>query len=220
MRALFAFLFLATLIKTSSATCRTCQSLFSPAEYPNFFELSQNHQEGIDFRIVERNQGHKVTIIAPHGGRIEPGTSLIAREVAGSIFNLYLFESLLRAGNSKLHITSHNFDEERAVKLLRSSVHGFSIHGFHDDRHASILIGGGDKVLAQRMALALGEAGFNIEFPSLRFPGERPENIVNLARNQGVQLELSSRLRMQLLKERIFRRKFIDTVRRVLLTEH
>jgi phage replication-related protein YjqB (UPF0714/DUF867 family) len=52
-----------------------------------------------------------VAIIAPHGGKIEPGTSEIAAAIAGDDYSLYRFQGLRDRPREELHITSAKFDE-------------------------------------------------------------------------------------------------------------
>jgi phage replication-related protein YjqB (UPF0714/DUF867 family) len=64
--------------------------------YKNYEELCQHEQEGVDYRTCNQPRPAAVAIIAPHGGKIEPGTSEIAKAIAGSDYNLYLFEGIKR----------------------------------------------------------------------------------------------------------------------------
>src|SRR5207253_1388114 len=75
-------------------------------KYRSFAELQAAERELIDYRIVAVDRGSPVSIIAPHGGRIEPPTSAIATQLAANTFNLYAFEGL-RSGREhhELHIT-------------------------------------------------------------------------------------------------------------------
>ena len=54
------------------------------------------------------------------------------------------------------------------------------------------------------MGLAMGRSlktlGLEVEFPYVPFKGESSSNIVNRARHQGVQIEMSSRLRKGLIQ--------------------
>ena len=77
--------------------------------YGCYADLAVAQVEGADFSVcVQRRPESPIAILAPHGGGIEAGTSEIARAVAGSEFNLYLFEGIRPAGNyDALHLTSH-----------------------------------------------------------------------------------------------------------------
>jgi phage replication-related protein YjqB (UPF0714/DUF867 family) len=51
--------------------------------YHGFAELARHAREGWDYRRVVEGRGGEIAIVAPHGGGIEPGTSEIARGLAG-----------------------------------------------------------------------------------------------------------------------------------------
>ena len=99
----------------------------------NYEELAAQFDEGRDF-VIEANQkiGSRFTVLAPHGGKIEQGTSEIARRIAGEQYNLYLFEGRLSAGNRDLHVTSHRFFEKRADDLLKATEFAIGVHGRRD----------------------------------------------------------------------------------------
>lgn len=204
-----------------SSICFGSSSLCSKSHYnaqdhyKNFEELKIFEKEGIDFKIIERDSNYPVTIIAPHAGRIELGTSEIAHAIAGSGWNLYLFEGIKSKGNFILHITSSNFNEPRAMELLIKSELGVSIHGFKEEQLELIEIGGANLKVGSAVAKALTSLGFEVHFPSQRFQGNGPDNIVNRAKNAGMQLELSSKLRAKLLQNHNRLGEFGRTIRRV-----
>lgn len=195
-----------------------CSSIYSDniKEYSSYSELKKYQKEGIAFKITESFVESPITIIAPHGGLIEFGTSEIARLIAGTSFNLYLFEGIKSNSNFELHITSDNFDEPRAIRIMKRSELGISIHGFKNDKIELIAIGGANKVVGAKLAIELQKIGVNIDFPSARFKGESLENIVNKPKNYGVQLELSSILRENLLSNSDRLMKFCEIIRLVL----
>jgi phage replication-related protein YjqB (UPF0714/DUF867 family) len=73
-------------------------------KYRSFAELRESECEGIDFRICITDRAEPVAIIAPHGGKIESGTSEIATAIAGDCYSLYCFEGLRPRPHSDLHI--------------------------------------------------------------------------------------------------------------------
>ena len=93
-------------------------SLPMPDAYQNFAALRRHEFEWIDFRVVVEDRHSPVAIVAPHGGKIEPGTSQIATAIAGLDYSLYCFEGIKRTGNARLHVTSSNFDEHRCLALI------------------------------------------------------------------------------------------------------
>ena len=80
-------------------------------------------------------------MIAPHGGKIEPGSSEIAAAIAGESHSLYSFDGLRRRPHRDLHITSTNFDEPRCENLIATHDIVVSMHGLdgeHDDRYDAL----------------------------------------------------------------------------------
>ncbi|MBE0583253.1 MAG: poly-gamma-glutamate hydrolase family protein, partial [Desulfofustis sp.] len=80
--------------------------------YANFSLLEQHEH---DFSIELADRKVATTILAPHGGGIEPHTSEIARLIAGDEYNYFLFNGTKPSGNSTLHITSHRWDHPQAL---------------------------------------------------------------------------------------------------------
>ena len=135
--------------------------------------------------------------MAPHGGNIEPHTSEIARLIAGDRFNLYCFNGMRENNNRKLHITSHNYDEDTALLMATSSALVLTIHGC-TTLESMIFIGGLHDSLKLHFADEFRLAGLPAMLceESSPFSGRNPQNICNkglLAK--GVQLELSRGIR-------------------------
>ena len=65
-----------------------------PDRYPNFAMLAACEDEGADFQVRYRLADSPVTVIAPHGGGIEAGTSELAEAVAGREHWFYAFEGI------------------------------------------------------------------------------------------------------------------------------
>ncbi len=130
-------------------------------------------------------------------GGIEPGTSEIARRIAGEDLNLALFEGLKSRGNRDLHITSANFDEPRCVGIVECSDFVLAIHGEENDQNAIVYIGGRDQTLRQAVVEELRQACFDVqEHSDPDLQGVHPNNICNRGtRGCGVQLELTKKLR-------------------------
>lgn len=165
--------------------------------YRNFAELSEAENEGLDFCVsVVQREGSNVVIVAPHGGAIEPGTSEVAKEVAGNDLSLAIFEGKRTKGNRRLHITSTNFDEPRCVELIKVSHTVVAIHG-EGSAGVSVFLGGKDDELGARMRTALERSGYVVKThgnPALQ--GLHNANICNRGcSGAGLQLELSSGLR-------------------------
>lgn len=168
--------------------------------YHNFKELKRNENLDEDYRISICDVRSHVTIIAPHGGKIEPKTSRIAVAVARNQFNYYCFEGIKGRDNRRLHITSHNFDEPRALSLLARSQIVVAIHACTDSR-ALVYPGGRDEKLMEAIVKELKTAGITVAERNPKYQGINPNNICNRgASGQGAQLEISRGLRDNLHK--------------------
>jgi phage replication-related protein YjqB (UPF0714/DUF867 family) len=167
------------------------------ADYECYADLALAQMEGADFKVsVQRRPESSVAILAPHGGRIEAGTSEVARAIAGSQFNLYLFEGIRASGNyAALHLTSHRFDEPRCLELLSACDQVITIHGCRGDT-PQVLLGGLDAELKEAVCTAITAAGIEARLDGHGFRAVHPRNICNRGRRgAGVQLELTSALR-------------------------
>jgi phage replication-related protein YjqB (UPF0714/DUF867 family) len=163
--------------------------------YSNFKELSFKEKRNKDFVIATCNTGSPVTIIAPHGGRIEPRTSYIASRIAGDKFNFYGFKGIKPDNNRCLHITSHKFDEPQALNLVENSRIVVSIHAC-TDRQALVYPGGRNEELIAAIVKALTAAGITVADRIAKYQGLNPNNICNRGlTGKGAQLEISRGLR-------------------------
>lgn len=183
--------------------------------YTDFADLAKQQVRGIDYEIiVHRRPASPIAVIAPHGGRIERGTSDIARGIAGEDFNLYLFEGLKPSGSyAALHLTSCRFDEPSCLALITQCSFVVAIHVCRGSSE-KVLLGGLDHVLKAKLADSLDKIGVEVETHGHRYPATDPKNICNRGRRaKGVQLEISARLRSHAAE-----RGLVDAVRSVLLS--
>lgn len=170
-----------------------------PDRYANFALLAACEEEGADFRVRYRLADSPVTIVAPHGGGIEAGTSELAEAVAGREHSFYAFEGIRSHGNADLHVTSTRFDEPRGLQVVSRSDVVLAIHGRDcDDETASF--GGLHVELIDHLAVALERAGFRTaRHDRPGYAGADPDNICNRGRSgRGAQLELPRGLRRRL----------------------
>jgi phage replication-related protein YjqB (UPF0714/DUF867 family) len=185
-------------------------------QYSCYADLRACEPEGTSFRIrvVERNSA--IAIIAPHGGRIEPGTSETAALIAGEYFSLYCFESLI--SGRRLHITSARFDEPRGLALVEASRIAIAVHGRADAADPkTIWMGGLHLQLRDEIGGALERAGFPISLDH-HMQGKHPSNICNRGRlRAGIQIELPRSLRNSLRGDADAREAFASAVRGPLL---
>lgn len=168
--------------------------------YGSFAELAADTREGADWRVVARPGTSGVLVLAPHGGGIEPGTSELARAVAGEDHALYLFEGLRRDDNAALHVTSTRFDEPRVAPLLSEATRVLALHGC-TGREAFAYVGGGDETLVRRVSEALTSAGVTVRPAPASLAGDDARNVCNRGRTgRGVQVELTRALRATLFE--------------------
>ncbi|WP_378946272.1 poly-gamma-glutamate hydrolase family protein [Paracoccus sp. R86501] len=183
--------------------------------FHSFEALAIAMKEGVNYRIRSKDRGTSAVILAPHGGTIEPGTSEIAEAIAGGDFSFYCFEALKTGSHGDFHITSHRFDEPRAVDLVGRSFTAVAIHGRRDDGSDAVWLGGRAVALRDAIGASLRNAGFEAQ-PNTTLPGLHETNICNQTRSgAGVQLELPRRLRQKLVTNRNELEKFCSAVRDV-----
>ena len=174
--------------------------------YSGFEELQRHETLNKDYTLSIRNAGSRMTIMAPHGGKIEPRTSDLARQIAGENYNLYCFEGLKKKNNIRLHITSHRFDEPGAVKLAAKSETVIAVHACTGTA-GLVHIGGLNKDLGSMIAGELQERGIGVSKDHPRFQGSNPANICNRGTSgMGVQLEVTRDLRDDLQKVKVIAR--------------
>ncbi len=168
-------------------------------EYSNFKDLQDNEAENYTIEYLDR--GSKITIIAPHGGCIEPNTRKIAKLIAGDNFNYYLFIGKKDTDcYDDLHITSSNFDEPKALELVGKSEIVIAIHGcknIHSQRSdkKEIFIGGLNQELKAELEEALKRVFLPISFLE-KFAGKDKNNICNRGTTEaGIQFELTKAFR-------------------------
>jgi phage replication-related protein YjqB (UPF0714/DUF867 family) len=171
--------------------------------YNSFKELKNTEIINEDYRISVFDIGSPITIIAPHGGKIEPKTSCIATGIARDQFNYYCFEGIKLSNNRRLHITSHNFDEPQALKLLARSQTVVTIHACTEDK-ALVYPGGRDKKLIEAIVKELKTGGILVANRNLKYQGVNPNNICNRgATGRGAQLEISRGMRDDIYKVQV-----------------
>lgn len=171
-------------------------------KYVSFAGLSVAEPDGA-YRIVVRQKGSAVALIAPHAGMIEFGTSEICRSVAGEDLTYYLFEGCKSSNNRNLHITSSRFDEPQGIDVARSAQLVVTFHGQAGDKHF-VNVGGLADQLGVSLISQLNAAGFFAsQHNDKRLQGRNKNNICNLGiKGQGLQLEISRGLRKSLTTDK------------------
>ena len=170
-------------------------------KYHNFQELSQ--QEGRrNFNVRCHARPGVAAVVAPHGGKIEPGTSEIAEAIAGADFSFYAFEGTKASHNRTLHITSTRFDEPRCRAILDLSPMVVSIHGEASTEEV-VFLGGRDTNRRRRIHRSLRHSRFPVKtHPNPELQGCDLRNLCNRGTSgRGVQLELSKGLRLSFFRK-------------------
>lgn len=168
--------------------------------YKSFAELSISEQEGISYQREVKKRRSAFAIIAPHGGGIEPGTSEIAKAIAGTEFSYYTFDGIRQKGNERLHITSTLFDEPMCLQIVNDSEVVVAIHGCEGDEEV-IYVGGLHDELKTRLINVLLKEGFDARLADVNYAGTQSQNICNRGRSgRGVQFEVSEGLRRSMFK--------------------
>jgi phage replication-related protein YjqB (UPF0714/DUF867 family) len=164
--------------------------------YASFEALSECERSGRDFGVRAFRRNERTVVVAPHGGRIEPGTSEIAEAIAGEDFCFYAFEGTKPRHNVRLHITSTRFDEPQCLNLVSNSERVVTVHG-EDSREKVVFLGGRDADALTRLRGTLERRGFCVKIHrNPRLQGLDQLNICNRGkRRAGIQLELSRGLR-------------------------
>ncbi len=182
--------------------------------YRSFEELAQLEVEGRDYQIRVRLRDDRVLIMAPHGGKIEPTTCMIAEAIAGENYSYYSFDGLKPEGNSVLHIESHLFDEPRAMQAIKNTDVVITVHGQLNHQEGFIMVGGLHVDLRSDIRRRLEAAGFQTRTPPEGLQGIDPENICNRGRLKGgVQLEISRKERDLLRTDQDRLMRFASAVR-------
>lgn len=162
------------------------------------------------------NPETKKIVTAVHGGGIEGGTSEIALAVAGyhpatlepaadalGRHDFWMFEGLLSLGNTRLHVTSTNYNEPIALKLVRNAQRCLSLHGCSDDdAKGNLQIGGRDIELKEIILEELTSVQISAEISTnSALDGLNPDNICNKTESgSGAQIEMGTSYRESLFE--------------------
>jgi phage replication-related protein YjqB (UPF0714/DUF867 family) len=185
--------------------------------------------ERFDDTLARTDDVPKTTILAPHGGGIEPGTSELCLAVAGYhpanlpqvppagvTYDYWMFEGVRELGNAALHVRSTGCDDRVAVALCAGSLNALSLHGFDPapefpEDEQIVLVGGGNAALMELLLAGLRDANIKRLAAGAggELDGDDPCNIVNRTLPvgdpprplRGAQLELSTPLREAMFTE-------------------
>lgn len=184
--------------------------------YMGFKELVDREAEGQGYRVRIELRDPRVLIMAPHGGKIEPMTAEIAKAIAGMDYSFYSFEGL-KTDSRVLHIESHLFDEPRALQAIEKADVVITVHGQIDQKDEFVMVGGLHDSLRLEIIQQLEAAGFQTREPAEGLMGTDPQNICNRGKSkQGVQLEISRKVRDLLRKDKNELQTFANAVRKAI----
>ncbi|WP_030753134.1 poly-gamma-glutamate hydrolase family protein [Streptomyces sp. NRRL F-5135] len=161
---------------------------------------------------------HRTTIMALHGGGIEPGTSELCLGIAGyhpatfevtpaggPVHDYWMFEGLLSSDNGSMHVTSSHCDDRVALSMAGGSLNVLSLHGctaaqagVAGSRPEAVVVGGRNEEFKSRLIAAFQDAGFQtVDGARISaLAGVDPQNIANrTVLGQGGQLEITTELR-------------------------
>lgn len=190
--------------------------------YSCFAELKKHEDENFYNIIYDmKNRSNVYAIMAPHGGKIELGTTEVSIAIARDDLSLYIFNANKPNNNKTLHITSSRFDEPHCEMMLKNVETVLAIHGAADPENGpkEIVWVGGNLSAAFEINLkeTLQPLGILVEI-NHRFTGNSPENICNRGTSQhGMQLELTKSLREKLRGDAQLLSKFSDAVRTAMI---
>jgi phage replication-related protein YjqB (UPF0714/DUF867 family) len=192
------------------------------AEGVDYARRHRRH-ERFDDTLARTDDVPRTTILAPHGGGIEPGTSELCLAVAGYhpanlpqippagvTYDYWMFEGLRELGNAALHVRSTGCDDGVAVSLCAGSLNALALHGFRpeppdfSDDDQVVLVGGGNTILQGYLLEGLRNADFDARDAGQHgeLDGNAKCNIVNRTLlGIGAQLELSTPLRDAMFTE-------------------
>ncbi|MGW6742902.1 poly-gamma-glutamate hydrolase family protein [Streptomyces sp. NPDC055025] len=182
------------------------------------FARRYKRHETLDSSLGTAYRYPRTTVMAPHGGGIEPGTSELCLAIAGyhpatfavtpaggPVYDYWMFEGLKSTGNGTMHVTSSHCDDGVALSLAAGSLNVLSLHGCQADqagapasRPEAVVVGGRNDRFKELLHTALGAAGFQTidgsDVPDLA--GVQPQNIANRTLlGMGGQLEITTELR-------------------------
>jgi phage replication-related protein YjqB (UPF0714/DUF867 family) len=199
--------------------------LYTAPDLAEGVDYARRHRrhERLDDTLARTDDVPRTTVLAPHGGGIEPGTSELCLAVAGYhpanlprilpagvTYDYWMFEGIRELGNAALHVRSTGCDDGVAVSLCAGSLNALALHGFRpqppdfseDDQ--VVLVGGGNTVLRGYLLEGLRDAGFDASDAGQHgeLDGDARCNIVNRTLlGMGAQLELSTPLRDAMFTE-------------------
>lgn len=166
-------------------------------ELSGFANLVLRAEQGIDYELIVRDLHARATVIALHGGPIEPLTGELASAIAGDEWNLYLLQCLRAERADELRLSHLRLQEMRCDRLLAQSDLALAIDGTASGE--AISVGGANETLVVALQQELAAAGFAVAAIEGRL--ERLSlQCYNRARHGGAVLLLPLALRCSLVE--------------------
>ncbi|MFJ1746922.1 poly-gamma-glutamate hydrolase family protein [Streptomyces sp. NPDC088116] len=182
------------------------------------FARRYKRHEKADAGITAAYPFHRTTVMAPHGGGIETGTSELCLGIAGyhpatltprtadaPLYDYWMFEGLRSIDNGELHVTATHCDDRVALSMAGGSLNVLTLHGCKADqagapaqRPEAVVVGGRNDTFKRHLISEFTAAGFQtIDGAALRdLAGVDPQNIANrTVLGMGGQLEITTELR-------------------------
>lgn len=177
-------------------------------KFSSMQELEKETIENEDWKIIIRNRNSNVSILAIHGGGIEPATTELASMIADEgEYNYFTFEGIRSKGNQELHVTSTHYDNEDAMNLVTESNQVIAIHGCEGEEKIAY-VGGKDERLKSSIIEQLNNIGIKAKEATSHISGQQDNNIVNCTvSGMGIQIELTTSLRKAFFKNNRMNRK-------------
>ena len=187
-------------------------------KYGSFDELRRAEREGVDFRIRVMRREASVAIIAPHGGKIEPGTSELTEPsramTTGFIASKASRSCLIATSTSRRPISASPDARNSWSRAIGSWPCMAAASGSGNLSKWE----GWTRTCATLFAGSLQDAGYSAEVvTSGGLAALSPANICNRgARRRGVQLEVTRGLHDMLLAQPQGLVDFAQAVRRAI----
>ncbi|SDH38864.1 Phage-related replication protein YjqB, UPF0714/DUF867 family [Alteribacillus persepolensis] len=176
--------------------------------YDSYEQLAKHEVLNEDYEINYEKRNSDISILAIHGGGIEPGTSEAVKNLANQInYSYYLFEGIKPSNNLILHINSKDFDEPIGREMAQNSVSALTIHGYAEEE-SIVYLGGRNRDYKEKIRHSLQKRGFHVEDAPDDIAGMSIKNIVNDNQlKKGVQIELTAGLRKSFFENHDWSRK-------------
>ncbi|NLX35720.1 MAG: hypothetical protein GXY68_03415 [Chloroflexi bacterium] len=163
----------------------------------SFSDLVLRAQQGEDYDVVARERHAVVTVLALHGGHIEPLTGQLAEAIAGESWNLYTVRGLRADRAATLRLPTLRLTEVRCDALLAHSTLALAITGHREGQ--TTLVGGSNEPLTLALLAELSGLGLQVA-AAPRLEAERlPQQCYNRTGAGGAQLSLPLALRQRLV---------------------